>query len=593
MRIEQLTIKNIGVFSGLQRFDFDHHMTVIYGKNFSGKSTLLRSIYFALCGKILTAGMKNKDIVSDGAKSGTVGITYAINDSLFRIYRSTKGDMQEEQFKDQIWRPPENSALPPLNFHQWQVGCFLKEEELGEFLSLTSANRRDLLHQLFGVENLIVARDIFIDFRRFSKSTEKNAIAKRNALGTSVLHDYRDELNDNRLRTKAIEEKIQAIKDYAVDYRFGVELEKTKADLTRKQQAVRENIKNTLSDFSSVQELNKVQKELADRLVFRDEYIKQISIQQGKQNTLINQLKNEEDLMYSINKMQDDPLCPTCRQTVSLEQLNKLGADIEIRKQQIKNEIQSAESKEKELTKALQLLNQLTERHTDIRERSIHLQHLNDELAEIEQQLAELLIKTNEIGGYANDKELLVLQQTLQELQESQKIVETNQALFERQQSEIQKADYEIHRVSHNRLFSEWITDALDMTIKSMMGMPLRQIEKEIYDCLKNFGLLHAEDICLNLEKTQLLPDFEKRSFHALSGGEKSILYLLLKVGVSRLMKGADFLIVDNPSMYLDNLRREYLRDYLSSLSSEKQIIIFTNDLDLANLITSGKRIDL
>ena len=291
MRIEQLTIKNVGVFSGIQRFDFDHHVTVIYGKNFSGKSTLLRAVYFALCGKILTAGMKIKDIVSDGVKSGTVGITYAINDSLFRIYRSTKGDIQEEQFKDQIWSPTENSALPSLNFHQWQVGCFLKEEELGEFLSLTSANRRDLLHQLLGVENLIAARDIFIDFRRFSKGVEKSAIAKRNALGASMLHDYRDELNNNRSQIKAIETKIQAIKDNAEDYRFGLELENTKADLTRKQQAVRENIKKTLSDFNSIQEFNKVQKELADRLVFRDEYIKQISIQQGKQNTLINQLK--------------------------------------------------------------------------------------------------------------------------------------------------------------------------------------------------------------------------------------------------------------------------------------------------------------
>ena len=160
MRIRQLTIKDIGVFSGIRRFDFDHHLTVIYGKNFSGKSTLLRAIYFALCGKILNAGIKAKDIVSDGAKSGTVGITYAINDHLFRIYRSTKGDLQEEQFKDQIWQSIESSALPPLNFHQWQVGCFLKEEELGEFLSLTSANRRDLLHQLLGVESLIDRKSV-------------------------------------------------------------------------------------------------------------------------------------------------------------------------------------------------------------------------------------------------------------------------------------------------------------------------------------------------------------------------------------------------------------------------------------------------
>ena len=277
MRIRQLTIKDIGVFSGIRRFDFDHHLTEKKKKNFSGKSTLLRAIYFALCGKILNAGIKAKDIVSDGAKSGTVGITYAINDHLFRIYRSTKGDLQEEQFKDQIWQSIESSALPPLNFHQWQVGCFLKEEELGEFLSLTSANRRDLLHQLLGVESLMAARNIFIDFRRFAKNAEKSAIAKRNALGSGVLHDYHDELKEKLSQIKAIEEKIQNIKDHAENYRLVVELEKTKSALAMKQKTVREKIANTLSDFNSVQELNKVLKELAYRLAVRDEYLNQIT----------------------------------------------------------------------------------------------------------------------------------------------------------------------------------------------------------------------------------------------------------------------------------------------------------------------------
>ena len=593
MRIRQLTIKDIGVFSGIRRFDFDHHLTVIYGKNFSGKSTLLRAIYFALCGKILNAGIKAKDIVSDGAKSGTVGITYAINDHLFRIYRSTKGDLQEEQFKDQIWQSIESSALQPLNFHQWQVGCFLKEEELGEFLSLTSANRRDLLHQLLGVESLMAARNIFIDFRRFAKNAEKSAIAKRNALGSGVLHDYHDELKEKLSQIKAIEEKIQNIKDHAENYRLVVELEKTKSALAMKQKTVREKIANTLSDFNSVQELNKVLKELAYRLAVRDEYLNQISIQQGKRNTLANQLKNEEDVMMSVNKMQKDTFCPTCRQTVSSDQRNKLLADIEIRKNQLRIEIQEAETKENELTKALLLLNQLAERNADLKERSIHLQHLNDAVAEIEQQLAELSAKTDHILVHASSKEFLELQQTLDEQKASLKILEANHALLEQRRAEIQKADYEIHATNHNRLFSEWITDALDMTLKSTMGMPLRQIEKEIYNCLNNFGLFQTKDVSLNLEETKLLPDLESRSFHALSGGEKSILYLLLKVGVSRLMKGADFLIVDNPSMYLDDLRRENLRDYFLSLSTERQIILFTNDLNLANLITSGKRIDL
>ena len=299
-----------------------------------------------------------------------------------------------------------------------QVGCFLEEEEFGEFLSLTSANRRDLLHQLLGVENLIAARDIFIDFRRFSKSAEKSAIAKRNALVSIMLRDYRDELNNNRSRIKAIETKIQAIKDQCRRLSFLSELENTK-QTSQESNKPCVKYKKILSDFYSLQELNKVQKELSDRLDFRDEYIKQISIQQVKQNTLRNQLKNEEDVMQSISKMQNDPLCPTCHQTVSSEQRKKLVADIEIRKQQIKNEIHNAESKEKELTKALQLLNQLAERYTDIR--NGHTYSMQMLTLEIEKQLTELSIKTNEIGEMPTAKSCR-RQQT--QTQESQKIVE-------------------------------------------------------------------------------------------------------------------------------------------------------------------------
>jgi len=52
-------------------------------------------------------------------------------------------------------------------------------------------------------------------------------------------------------------------------------------------------------------------------------------------------------------------------------------------------------------------------------------------------------------------------------------------------------------------------------------------------------------------------------------------------------------MVLDSPSVYLDELRRERLRDYLLSLSPEKQIILFTNDLNFANLMTDGTRINL
>jgi len=592
MRLKQLIIKNIGVFSGTRLIDLDHNLTVIYGKNFSGKSTLVRALYFALCGKTLTTGIKQKDIVAAGMNTGTVGITYTIQDDIFRIYRSTKGDIQEQVLRNQIWLPVDSSPLPLLNFHQWQVGCFLKEEELGEFLTQAPANRRDLLYQLLGMGSLMAARDTFVNFRRFVKSAEKSAISKQKALGSGIRHDCRNELNEKLTRIKILEEKIQRITGESENHHFYIAIEKTRSNLSLKRQELLKEITDALSDFKNTTEVNDLLNKLTERLSLRDQYITQITIQQGLHSALANQLKKEDESMITLHKMKDDPCCPICKQTLSKDQLKNLVTDIGNRKQELLNEIGDVEAKEKELNKALDLLNNLAEKHADLKERSIRLQSLNSKLAEIDEQLIKLSSKTDDIDD-ANGKEYIAHQHELDILNEELKILQTNQALFEHQQSEIQRADYEVCTTEHNRLFSEWITDALDMTIKSTMGVSLRNVGEEIHECLKKFDLLLCQEAKFNLEKTQLLPDLENRSFHALSGSEKAILYLLLKVGISRLIPGADFLILDSPIAYLDSVRREHLRTFLLSLLPEKQIILFTNDLDFANLINTGRRVNL
>jgi len=233
MRLKHLVVKNIGVFAGSRRFDFDDNLTVIYGKNFSGKSTLARALYFTLCGKILTTGVTSKAVVSDGINSGTVGLTYTVRDSLYRLYRSTKGDILEELFTDKVWHPTERSALPDLNFHQWKVGYFLKEEELGEFLTQTPANRRDLLHKLLDVENLMAARDVFVNFRRYSKSLEKISVAKRSALSSAADDDCSRELRDKLAQVRTLEEMVDKENGRNENYRLCVELEKSAARKSR------------------------------------------------------------------------------------------------------------------------------------------------------------------------------------------------------------------------------------------------------------------------------------------------------------------------------------------------------------------------
>jgi exonuclease SbcC len=89
------------------------------------------------------------------------------------------------------------------------------------------------------------------------------------------------------------------------------------------------------------------------------------------------------------------------------------------------------------------------------------------------------------------------------------------------------------------------------------------------------------------------MPDLDGRALQTLSGSEKTILYLSMKIALSRLMPGADFLVLDDPTLHLDETRRERLRDYLANLMSEKQVIVFTNDRGFAEQFANAKRINL
>jgi DNA repair exonuclease SbcCD ATPase subunit len=171
--------------------------------------------------------------------------------------------------------------------------------------------------------------------------------------------------------------------------------------------------------------------------------------------------------------------------------------------------------------------------------------------------------------------------------------LERQQMLYEQRRQTILSANRQAEMVTKHRLLSEWAADAVAHTVQAVVGISLKKADAEITACLQNFGLFHAQAQRIDLEKSQLMPDIDGRALQTLSGSEKTILYLSMKIALSRLMPGADFLVLDDPTLHLDETRRERLCDYLLSLPPEKQIILFTNERGFAEQFVNAKRIDL
>jgi DNA repair exonuclease SbcCD ATPase subunit len=171
--------------------------------------------------------------------------------------------------------------------------------------------------------------------------------------------------------------------------------------------------------------------------------------------------------------------------------------------------------------------------------------------------------------------------------------LEQQQKLYEQRREEILSANRRAENAKQHRLLSEWAADAVARTVQSTIGISLKKAETEIAVCLQRFGLFHSQAQHLDLEQSQLMPELDGRALQTLSGSEKTILYLSMKIALSRLMPGADFLVLDDPTLHLDETRRERLHDYLLSLRPEKQIILFTNDRGFADRFVNAKRFDL
>ncbi|MDZ7362908.1 MAG: AAA family ATPase [candidate division KSB1 bacterium] len=600
MKLEKLIVKNLGPYRETHQFDLSGELILFYGANFSGKSTLVKAVYFALTGKALSTGLKPPALASTNAASGTVGLFYQHQQNRFRIYRSTKGDLQIEQADGEKWqRCTENAAtLPALNFQQWRTGCFLHEDELGEFLVQPPASRRDLLNQLLGVESLLQAQELFIQVRRLAKRREKTATGLQESLRLDGLADRAAELQTAKNAVSKLEARLQALQETAPEARPDERLRQTweqaKAAAQTRLAHLQQQLDAVRAGFNQRDELATLLQQSAQQLSQREAATHEMESCTELRITLASQLRQVEEMLAMIKGLQGRETCPTCQQPLSTVVIEKLVEDYQTKREAIWREREQAEAKAREVRETVRLLDELDRKQNELEQRLQRWQQLEAEIAAAQKEFETWENKLTALAPLSpTDETREKLQQELEHHRRQLAALELQQRHYEQRRQEILSANRQVEIVTQHRLLSEWAADAVARTVQSVVGISLKKADTEITACLQNFGLFHAHTQKIDLEKSQLMPDIDGRALQTLSGSEKTILYLSMKIALSRLMPEADFLVLDDPTLHLDETRRERLRDYLLSLMSEKQIILFTNDRGFAEQFVTAKRIDL
>jgi len=601
MKLEKLVVQNIGIYRDKRTFDLSGELTVFYGPNFSGKSTLVKAIYFALAGKVLSTGLKPPALASANTPSGTVGLFYQHQQKNFRIYRSTKADLQIDQAAGEQWvrcAAGDAAVLPALNPQQWRTGCFLHEDELGEFLVQQPATRRELLNQLLGVESLLKAQEIFIQVRRLAKRREKTALGLQESLRLDGMADRSVELQTLKTAVAKSAARLQALhetpSDNMPDERLRQAWEQAKTAAQTRLAQWQQQLDAARAGFNTREELAGLLEQCTQQLAQRDHAKRELEACTDLRITLTSQLRQIEDTLAAMQGLQGREACPTCQQSLSSDLIAKLVSDYEARRETILRERESVEAKEREARETLQMLDDLSRKQSELERRLQQWQQIEMELTAAQTEMETWETKLAALAPLSPaDESREKLQQELDAQRRRLAELEREQMLYEQRRQAILSANRQAETVIKHRLLSEWAADAVARTVQAVVGISLKQAEAEITTCLQSFGLFRSQPQKIDLEQSQLLPDIDGRALQTLSGSEKTILYLSMKIALSRLMPGADFLVLDDPTLHLDATRREKLRDYLLGSTPAKQIVIFTNDQDFAGLFASAKRFDL
>ena len=392
MRLERIRLKTFGCFQQ-QDFELSEGINLIFGPNFSGKSTLVNAIFFTLTGKPIVPRVDASAIKSAKSYSGTAGLQFVEDGESYLLFRGTGKRFQLRQKKGDKWHivfdetritVVEATLKERFGFSHDRLALttFLREGEIFEFLARQPVTRRDILYALLGIDRMIEVRERFIDARRLAKRESKRIQSHQNSLRFNARNPHKNEI-------EKIESELQKLeKEYSRDSgdaELIAEWMKNRQQTQKQLDTLTKERTQTLSGFQDISHIREMVstietavKEEAKLEAERDELIKKI----GSIDSQVIALTNVCDSLRALIE-NDDRHCPTCHQKVEREILIKIVEEKETEKSQLSSELEESKKTLTEKTDNLQSRQELEQRLQDLNARVTRLEQLEGDIKKL------------------------------------------------------------------------------------------------------------------------------------------------------------------------------------------------------------------
>jgi DNA repair exonuclease SbcCD ATPase subunit len=597
-------------------------LNLVYGPNAAGKSTIAGALYLALSGHALQPSARPSDFVQDGVGTGTLALTFRAASALgaaqpgsarpavqsglaspggpatlFEIVRSTAGDVElrlrDAGSRGTLASTPQKSRLAiqrmlGVDTHRLGLAHFLREDEVGHFLSQTAGERKDLLRAALSLDQWEKALKVFREARRLARLRHKEL--------TGALKQLSDSFGGPESRIAELRREVEQAEDarrVLLEREGGerlAELGRAKARALELESELAEVLFPLPSSAHLVAELSKLEEQLETLstletdLAFARQRLGELL---GLQQSVTGDLSRLRSLLDA-----GEHHCPTCEQPLDLPLIQELIDQKQRTLVALQAEAADARLRLERLEGVERERDESRRRHADFRVKREKVRTLTSELEGV---LTWVESARSQISGEAASR--LVQLQTLiaSGRAEIERLLLEQGAAAERREQH-QHLRERTAAANRLKLRAEAAVEALEATLSEVAEGWFAPLERRLQGLLQSLGLLGgaAIDVHSNPMRPRLVDAEGLRDFVALSGSERALLYLCFKAALSETIGTVPFLVLDEPTVHLDPERKRRLVRLLRQLAgTRKQVVVASNDPSLPESLPEAHLISL
>ena len=607
MRLDRISLSNIGCHTNIG-FDFDE-LTVVYGENRTGKTTMVNSIFFSLFGDHLDGQLTAKDLTRVGEPYGTAVLECLNEMSNYRIIRrtnqsaelSTRADQNSSWESIPVKEDKDIRSILSINSDVATLTSFFREGELIYFIRDIPKYNHTLL------QNMVQMDNVFIAVSRLKKASaladsELKRLHGGQSGGTQISSQH---VNEARKTAEDLEKKFfdidQEIKSLTSNKpQEEIAFLKKRISTIESDIASLEKEMNRLPDQANydkqIQAYNERLKELEPMLAVKEETIRNL----GRVEKAVADLEMD---INALNGVAEDNQCRLCGNSLSEAEIAKLHQKKEPELFQFKQERSNGEHKLKEIY-ALEKEKSVIEKELKTIENGIKaLINLDKQAAELSKQLTEAQKAVKNLGVSQKDlDDFDYVQKRRMELENArtkfqQRIINAKVAhrQIEELHRNVKKQKIQIAGAERSSLICNMARKCAENAMQALNSTLLTSVKENLRAWSTHFDFLDQFDI--NIKSDQLMPIIRARGYqyklNQMSKSERIFLYLMLKLSIGDALSHLGVFILDDPADGLDTKRKKLLAELLTSISKKRQIIVTSNDEVFSDMFKKGNRINL